>query len=147
MEDGPGFCENSTRRGGKAHTAFWRRVMPRTDKVTGMVSGAAPPTFSTPGTGLAAISREIVSKGAVRVRLSTSSLANNGLGPSAARTGFAQDRMENVAAAKAIFRTKHITALPDRKSTRLNSSHGYISYAVFCLKKKKFMFISWFGLT
>src|SRR2546422_9089631 len=29
------------------------------------------------------------------------------------------------------------TQLPDRKSTRLNSSHGYISYAVFCLKKKK----------
>src|SRR2546422_2983366 len=28
-------------------------------------------------------------------------------------------------------------ALSDRKSTRLNSSHGYISYAVFCLKKKK----------
>src|SRR2546422_2947620 len=30
-----------------------------------------------------------------------------------------------------------IAALTDRKSTRLNSSHGYISYAVFCLKKKK----------
>src|SRR5687768_17750411 len=28
-------------------------------------------------------------------------------------------------------------AFTDRKSTRLNSSHGYISYAVFCLKKKK----------
>src|SRR2546422_5120429 len=28
-------------------------------------------------------------------------------------------------------------AASDRKSTRLNSSHGYISYAVFCLKKKK----------
>src|ERR1041385_5309170 len=27
-------------------------------------------------------------------------------------------------------------AMTDRKSTRLNSSHGYISYAVFCLKKK-----------
>src|SRR2546422_7927926 len=27
--------------------------------------------------------------------------------------------------------------LRDRKSTRLNSSHGYISYAVFCLKKKQ----------
>src|SRR2546422_6904791 len=26
----------------------------------------------------------------------------------------------------------------DRKSTRLNSSHGYISYALFCLKKKKY---------
>src|SRR2546422_4415181 len=31
----------------------------------------------------------------------------------------------------------HPAATPDRKSTRLNSSHGYISYAVFCLKKKK----------
>src|SRR5687768_18106672 len=29
------------------------------------------------------------------------------------------------------------SAEEDRKSTRLNSSHGYISYAVFCLKKKK----------
>src|SRR2546422_5237858 len=29
------------------------------------------------------------------------------------------------------------TNVLDRKSTRLNSSHGYISYAVFCLKKKK----------
>src|SRR2546422_1587107 len=28
-------------------------------------------------------------------------------------------------------------SMVDRKSTRLNSSHGYISYAVFCLKKKK----------
>src|SRR2546422_7841064 len=32
--------------------------------------------------------------------------------------------------------TDHIDDI-DRKSTRLNSSHGYISYAVFCLKKKK----------
>src|SRR2546422_7879508 len=31
--------------------------------------------------------------------------------------------------------------LGDRKSTRLNSSHGYISYAVFCLKKKKKKYI------
>src|SRR5690606_39879940 len=31
----------------------------------------------------------------------------------------------------------HITAQEDRKSTRLNSSHVKISYAVFCLKKKK----------
>src|SRR5687768_17804062 len=31
------------------------------------------------------------------------------------------------------------TTLADRKSTRLNSSHGYISYAVFCLKKKNKM--------
>src|SRR5687768_18182394 len=30
-----------------------------------------------------------------------------------------------------------VAGTKDRKSTRLNSSHGYISYAVFCLKKKK----------
>src|SRR2546422_681310 len=35
--------------------------------------------------------------------------------------------------ARVIGAKRHI----DRKSTRLNSSHGYISYAVFCLKKKK----------
>src|SRR3989449_5957393 len=34
-------------------------------------------------------------------------------------------------------RTRARTSARDRKSTRLNSSHGYISYAVFCLKKKK----------
>src|SRR2546422_4067189 len=37
-------------------------------------------------------------------------------------------------------RSVPVSAAPawtDRKSTRLNSSHGYISYAVFCLKKKK----------
>src|SRR2546422_5239628 len=32
---------------------------------------------------------------------------------------------------------RHDLCRLDRKSTRLNSSHGYISYAVFCLKKKK----------
>src|SRR2546422_2375579 len=32
----------------------------------------------------------------------------------------------------------------DRKSTRLNSSHGYISYAVFCLKKKRKFVKEWF---
>src|SRR5205809_6166655 len=33
-------------------------------------------------------------------------------------------------------RERNAEVLPDRKSTRLNSSHGYNSYAVFCLKKK-----------
>src|SRR2546429_2602147 len=40
----------------------------------------------------------------------------------------------------------HFVNLVDRKSTRLNSSHGYISYAVFCLKKKKYFqkhFLDW----
>src|SRR5687768_17986132 len=33
--------------------------------------------------------------------------------------------------------SKPAAVFANRKSTRLNSSHGYISYAVFCLKKKK----------
>src|SRR2546422_8187469 len=40
--------------------------------------------------------------------------------------------------ARAVSRLRVLQgACRDRKSTRLNSSHGYISYAVFCLKKKK----------
>src|SRR2546422_9171831 len=35
------------------------------------------------------------------------------------------------------YLSTHFVVTTDRKSTRLNSSHGYISYAVFCLKKKK----------
>src|SRR2546422_7807651 len=38
---------------------------------------------------------------------------------------------------KAARHLRGVAVGPDRKSTRLNSSHGYISYAVFCLKKKK----------
>src|SRR5260221_1423030 len=37
----------------------------------------------------------------------------------------------------AVLMGKHQQALADRKSTRLNSSHTVISYAVFCLKKKE----------
>src|SRR5687768_7013559 len=39
--------------------------------------------------------------------------------------------------AVAVDSFKFLAVTRDRKSTRLNSSHGYISYAVFCLKKKK----------
>src|SRR2546422_6881669 len=39
-----------------------------------------------------------------------------------------------------------VSGIPDRKSTRLNSSHGYISYAVFCLKKKKPQLFHWMSL-
>src|SRR2546427_2674944 len=40
---------------------------------------------------------------------------------------------------RAAGRDARVVDLPDRKSTRLNSSHSQISYAVFCLKKKKKM--------
>src|SRR3712207_7389347 len=41
------------------------------------------------------------------------------------------------AAARPLLRHRRGVQRPDRKSTRLNSSHANISYAVFCLKKKK----------
>src|SRR2546422_2351765 len=43
---------------------------------------------------------------------------------------------------KAIEDTVRTSGGTDRKSTRLNFSHGYISYAVFCLKKKKSIYTS-----
>src|SRR3989449_1684393 len=42
--------------------------------------------------------------------------------------------------ASLLARGLDVTFYPDRKSTRLNSSHGYISYAVFCLKKKNMIY-------
>src|SRR5690348_13158241 len=53
--------------------------------------------------------------------------ANVAPGPSATNSGGHQERETRV----------NIRGLDDRKSTRLNSSHPSISYAVFCLKKKK----------
>src|SRR2546422_4475135 len=54
------------------------------------------------------------------------------------------DRFSTIAGRKLLedvqnvdFHSAFSSADRDRKSTRLNSSHGYISYAVFCLKKKK----------
>src|SRR2546422_1395025 len=59
-------------------------------------------------------------------------------GPSLGREDL-NDRHGDVHATIAVkdVRARGCTTCGDRKSTRLNSSHGYISYAVFCLKKKK----------
>src|SRR3989449_10695025 len=57
-------------------------------------------------------------------------------------TNLAPDHLDRYPSVAAYYDDKRLlfhnaTAQRDRKSTRLNSSHGYISYAVFCLKKKK----------
>src|SRR5687768_17878983 len=49
----------------------------------------------------------------------------------------ADDQLDHQADVVRRGRGEADVAALDRKSTRLNSSHGYISYAVFCLKKKK----------
>src|SRR2546429_5589254 len=55
------------------------------------------------------------------------------LGASAVPEEASRDSLNGAAPSVEILKGRSV----DRKSTRLNSSHGYISYAVFCLKKKK----------
>src|SRR3712207_9521020 len=50
------------------------------------------------------------------------------------------DGADDAQAARPAPRPRALRARRDRKSTRLNSSHANISYAVFCLKKKKILF-------
>src|SRR5687768_17846700 len=52
-------------------------------------------------------------------------------------TGFVDDDVSPESIVRAYMKQHQRERRRDRKSTRLNSSHGYISYAVFCLKKKK----------
>src|SRR2546429_1610632 len=56
-----------------------------------------------------------------------------------ARKDYVEDHIRNIAARGLRVALHQLVPrhAADRKSTRLNSSHGYISYAVFCLKKKK----------
>src|SRR2546429_4458864 len=50
---------------------------------------------------------------------------------------FSRARITLTARRRVTFPRLTMKPAKDRKSTRLNSSHGYISYAVFCLKKKR----------
>src|SRR5687768_18093917 len=60
------------------------------------------------------------------------------LGIANIREGEAKRKVQSWLRRKRCGKESHAKgAKGDRKSTRLNSSHGYISYAVFCLKKKK----------
>src|SRR2546429_6255738 len=58
-------------------------------------------------------------------------------GPSRSTPTHASSADASSCGAACIGRNRRAASSSDRKSTRLNSSHGYISYAVFCLKKKK----------
>src|SRR5690349_24231495 len=59
------------------------------------------------------------------------------------RSGAAPARQDPQCRAGAV--RPHAGLRPDRKSTRLNSSHVEISYAVFCLKKKKKIIVTYFA--
>src|SRR5699024_12380050 len=78
----------------------------------------------------ASIPAAVISMGIIRVILRRDSILENNLVQTIGSAG------ESVAAG-AIFTLPALFLWADRKSTRLNSSHVSISYAVFCLKKKK----------
>src|SRR2546421_9655899 len=61
----------------------------------------------------------------------------DGEGPVHGRRGEVADRHPDVLGARLFAQPRDHRLRQDRKSTRLNSSHDQISYAVFCLKKKK----------
>src|SRR2546422_6135592 len=66
----------------------------------------------------------------------------DGIAAVAQDTGVAIDIRDSADTGSGVVERRVVAHQPeflgiDRKSTRLNSSHGYISYAVFCLKKKK----------
>src|SRR2546429_4288273 len=79
-----------------------------------------------------------------RSNIKLASVATDALGASGraileAMLAGEQDSARLADMSKGLLRNKIPELKLDRKSTRLNSSHGYISYAVFCLKKKKEM--------
>src|SRR3712207_6899705 len=57
-------------------------------------------------------------------------------------SGYVPTTIDAIAERAGVSRRTVFTSVGDRKSTRLNSSHANISYAVFCLKKKKLQHIN-----
>src|SRR2546422_3041650 len=82
------------------------------------------------GIGIAKPGQQVLEIGAVGAQLAMRE-AERGVAPQ----GGAASRRDG--AGRDIEGVPRLHQKRDRKSTRLNSSHGYISYAVFCLKKKK----------
>src|SRR3712207_8631663 len=70
-------------------------------------------------------------------------MAESGVGTDHAGAHCDDGDVDDLSVAQSGKATEHVDGLYiDRKSTRLNSSHANISYAVFCLKKKKIYSIS-----
>src|SRR2546429_3168742 len=128
--------------------AFFRQLLARINTVPG-VRSASMESFP-PLTGLgAATGVHVLSQPSLA--LSDLPVANVGVvGPDYFATMSIPLRVGRLFNAQELAEEKHVTIINqafadkylhgvnplDRKSTRLNSSHGYISYAVFCLKKK-----------
>src|SRR2546422_5956183 len=85
--------------------------------------GSLTSSLSLPGVSMRRLTRLLL--------LATAAVAARRI---AAQGRFPPDSFTNL---KVLPKNIDQRTLIDRKSTRLNSSHGYISYAVFCLKKKK----------
>src|SRR3989449_1030862 len=128
----PGAPRRPARAGGRPHLR--RRGAVRHAEAGGL--GNIPHARGTrraPGVEAARRDRDSGLCGAVsRGRVRSGAGPHLRRGPARARVPGARGERRAQRAVRPAYRTAR-----DRKSTRLNSSHGYISYAVFCLKKKK----------
>src|SRR5207302_10539348 len=97
-----------------------------------LLTAAAPPAIYT----LSLHDALPISKGAVRVDPILQNSINHGLQRSFQLRKTIAQQQAQVDALSAVVKLALVNG-QDRKSTRLNSSHVKISYAVFCLKKKK----------
>src|SRR5256884_7301640 len=86
---------------------------------------------------VAAVTDGCSSSPPISVRLSPSSPQTIDQGQTVGITATLTNDMSSKGVAWSLTGPGSLSNSTDRKSTRLNSSHGYISYAVFCLKKKK----------
>src|SRR2546422_10382173 len=121
--------------GGQALPIFWLGIMLIIIFAVRLLAPPAPgsgtwqhfvmPAFCL-GAALAPITMRLVRSGVIEV-----------MNMEYIKTARAKGVGERTVVVKHAFRNACIPIITDRKSTRLNSSHGYISYAVFCLKKKK----------
>src|SRR2546429_8325310 len=100
------------------------------------------PAFQVKGTVTAGKSSQKSDGGAAAVVVSDARAKSLGVKPLARFVAYATAGVLpeefGIGPVAAIPKALKLAGLQDRKSTRLNSSHGYISYAVFCLKKKTY---------
>src|SRR3989449_5294594 len=105
------------------------------------MSTSAIPTFEIGLSALSAVLDKAAAYAAAK-KIDPSVLLQSRLSPDmfplVRQVQIASDQAKNgISRLAGVEPPRHEDNETDRKSTRLNSSHGYISYAVFCLKKKK----------
>src|SRR3712207_1760068 len=135
IDGGPARAWTGVRMGARLSRALGPVATWRVMQALGEANSDLGLADSVPARAVSGLSRGQFLKGVGGAVVALSVLAGTGKLPSPADAAVSVDHEELTGAALAA--TARRVARQDRKSTRLNSSHANISYAVFCLKKKK----------